>query len=143
MTVYVKSLKQTGTLLAVISPTEAQVQVGILKMKVSLKDLQKGKEEEKTSLPKERKKLNLHAETISSTIDLRGMTVEDALLEVDRYLDSAQLAGLQEVTLLHGKGTGALRSALHDWLRRHPHCQAFRIGKYGEGDAGVTIVTLK
>ena len=143
MSVYITSLKKTGTLLQIVSAEEAMVQVGILKMKVQLNDLRRGNDEDREAPAKQQKKLSLSAGTISSTIDLRGKTVEEALLAVDQYLDSAFLANLTEVTLLHGKGTGALRTALHDYLRKHSRCQAFRLGKYGEGDAGVTIVTLK
>ncbi len=76
-------------------------------------------------------------------IDLRGMTGEEAWLEVDRYLDSAVLAGIQSVHLIHGKGTGALRNALWKFLRGDKRVASFRIGKYGEGDGGVTVVELK
>ena len=74
---------------------------------------------------------------------MRGLTAEDAYIEIDRYIDAALMSGMTEVTLLHGKGTGALRAAVHEYLRKHRHCEKFRMGKYGEGDTGVTIVTLK
>lgn len=67
----------------------------------------------------------------------------EALAVVDRYLDDAFLSGLSEVNIIHGKGTGALRTGVQDYLRRHPRVKSFRIGNYGEGDAGVTVVTLK
>jgi DNA mismatch repair protein MutS2 len=76
------------------------------------------------------------------SISVRGRTVDDALLEVDRYLDDAVRARLPQVTIVHGKGTGALRRALHDFLRGHPHVRQFRLGERGEGDTGATIVTL-
>ena len=78
-----------------------------------------------------------------SEIDLRGMRLESAVAQVDRYLDDAALTGLNEVTLIHGKGTGALRSGIQEFLRGHPKTKSFRNGSYGEGDMGVTIVTLK
>jgi DNA mismatch repair protein MutS2 len=76
------------------------------------------------------------------SISVRGRTVDEALLEVDRYLDDAVRARLPQVTVVHGKGTGALRRAVHDFLRGHPHVRQFRLGERGEGDTGATIVTL-
>ena len=76
-------------------------------------------------------------------MDLRGQTVDEALVSIDKYLDDAFLSGLREVTLIHGKGTGALRDGIHQYLRRHPHVNTFRLGKYGEGESGVTVVELK
>ena len=79
----------------------------------------------------------------SDEIDLRGMTGDEAWYEVDRYLDEVQLAGLRTCRLIHGKGTGALRAALWEKLRRESRIANFRIGQYGEGDGGVTIVEMK
>ena len=76
-------------------------------------------------------------------LDLRGETVDDALLLTDKYLDDASLSHLETVTIIHGKGTGALRSAITDMLRHHPHVKSFRGGRYGEGEAGVTVVEIK
>ena len=70
------------------------------------------------------------------------MTVDEAILALDKYLDEAALAGLPFVTVIHGKGTGTLRRALHDFLRHHPHAASFRLGGDGEGGSGATIVTL-
>jgi len=75
-------------------------------------------------------------------LDLRGLNVEEALDRVDKYLDDAVIAGLHEVTLIHGKGTGTLRKAISEHLRRHQHVKSFRLGKYGEGETGVTVVNL-
>ena len=72
-----------------------------------------------------------------------GMTVEEALLEVDRFLDNAVLCGLERVTLIHGKGTGALRAGIQQHLKQHKQVNDFRLGVYGEGETGVTIVELK
>jgi len=69
--------------------------------------------------------------------------LDEAMAAVDSYLDSAVMAGLNEVFIIHGKGTGILRSGLRDHLRRHPHIASQRAGKYGEGEAGVTVVSLK
>jgi DNA mismatch repair protein MutS2 len=75
-------------------------------------------------------------------LDVRGQTVDEALLAADRYLDEAVRAGLSQVTIVHGKGTGALRRALHDFLRGHPHVRTYRLGERGEGESGATVVTL-
>lgn len=147
MTVYVGHLANNGTVLSV-NGDEVMLQVGILKLKAKLSELELPHEEKieptgKKRAPADHKKIELKASGISSTLDMRGLTAEDAYIEIDRYFDAAIMAGMEEVTLLHGKGTGALRTAVHEYLRKHAHCEKFRIGKYGEGDTGVTIVTLK
>ena len=71
------------------------------------------------------------------------MMVDDALIEIDRFIDSGLRTGLSEFTIIHGKGTGALRAATHDYLRKSRFVKTFRLGIYGEGETGVTIVTLK
>ena len=81
--------------------------------------------------------------SVVTDLDLRGMTVEEALLEVDRFLDNAVLCGLERVTLIHGKGTGALRAGIQQHLKQHKQVNDFRLGVYGEGETGVTIVELK
>ncbi|MGQ0572265.1 MAG: endonuclease MutS2, partial [Armatimonadota bacterium] len=79
---------------------------------------------------------------VGASISVRGQTVDEALLLVDRYLDDAVRARLPQVTVIHGKGTGALRRAVHDFLRGHPHVRTFRLGERGEGDTGATVITL-
>ena len=76
-------------------------------------------------------------------VDLRGMMTDEGILELDRFLDEAVLSGIDQVTVIHGKGTGALRAAVQQHLRTHPSVKSFRLGVYGEGETGVTIVTLK
>ncbi len=80
---------------------------------------------------------------VTTDLDLRGQMVEEALLEVDRFLDNAVLCGLERVTIIHGKGTGALRAAVHQHLKGHRQVKGFRLGVYGEGETGVTVVELK
>jgi DNA mismatch repair protein MutS2 len=79
---------------------------------------------------------------VPTSLSVRGQTVDEALLVVDRYLDDAVRGRLPQVTIIHGKGTGALRRALHDFLRGHPHVQQYRLGERGEGDTGATVVTI-
>lgn len=81
--------------------------------------------------------------SVSTEINLLGRTVDEALAELDKYLDDAYLAHLPSVRVVHGKGTGALRSAIHNHLKRLKYVKEYRLGEYGEGDAGVTIVTFK
>ena len=122
------------------------VQVGILKIKTNVSALAPSKTE------KEKKKKSAQSyisgggqmeREVKMELDLRGETVDDALLLVDKYLDDATLSHLETVTIIHGKGTGALRSAIGDMLRHHPHVKSFRPGRYGEGEAGVTVVEIK
>lgn len=79
---------------------------------------------------------------IKPEINVLGMTVDEATSLVDRFLDDALMAHLHRVTIIHGKGTGALRKGIHQFLKSQPHVKSFRLGEFGEGDAGVTIVEL-
>ena len=76
-------------------------------------------------------------------LDLRGQTIEEGLIEVDRFIDNAILSGIGMITIIHGKGTGALRNAIQQHLRKHKSVRTYRTGIYGEGDSGVTIAELK
>ena len=86
---------------------------------------------------------NVSTPETSSSLDLRGQTVEEALMEVDNFLDRASRMHLSQVTIIHGKGTGALRTAVQQHLRRCSQVKSFRLGTYGEGESGVTIAELK
>ena len=79
----------------------------------------------------------------TTELDIRGCTVDEGLLMVDQFLDNAVMSGLSGATIIHGKGTGVLRRAVHDHLRRSKHVKEYRLGIYGEGEDGVTIVTLR
>ena len=81
--------------------------------------------------------------SVKTEINLLGMTTDEALAELDKYLDDAYLAHLPSVRIVHGKGTGALRSAVQRHLKRVRYVESFRLGEFGEGDAGVTIATFK
>ena len=71
------------------------------------------------------------------------MTLDEAIMIVDKFIDDSYISGLHEVTVIHGKGTGILRQGIGDFLRKHPTVKSYRAGRYGEGEAGVTVVTLK
>jgi len=123
---------------------EAQVQVGAIKMKVHISKLYdikpQAKKPEKTSVtvPHVNKAINIRPE-----IDLRGMTIGEGIEACDKYLDDAYLSSLSQVTIIHGKGTGALRNAIQTHLKRHPHVKGFRYGGYGEGGDGVTVAEIR
>ncbi|MBB6669714.1 endonuclease MutS2 [Cohnella nanjingensis] len=130
-----------------LSGNEALVQLGILKMKVALADLDPVR---KSGAPAAAKKAPVQATTVKRSrdenirmeLDLRGATLDEAIIEVDRFLDESFLANLGQVYIIHGKGTGALRSGIQDFLRRHKHVKSYRLGNYGEGGAGVTVAEL-
>lgn len=119
-----------------------EVQAGMMKLTVKIDDLELANGTQPKAL-KQRSSVNLAVKSIRMEIDLRGHTIDEALIELDKYLDDAFLSGLNEIAVIHGKGTGALRQGIRDFLRHHPHAEAFREGKYGEGDQGVTVVSLK
>ena len=124
---------------------ELKVISGIMQMSVNINELQTV---EKTKKAPKRDKgtirlVNNKTADIKNEIDLRGMTVEEACDLVDKYLDDAYLSSLAQVHIIHGKGTGALRSAISDMLRYHPHVKSYRLGNYNEGGNGITVVELK
>ncbi|MFX4261375.1 endonuclease MutS2 [Pelotomaculum propionicicum] len=122
---------------------DVQVQVGILKMNVPLKDLRTVEKPKTGGGQSEVAGMILDkARDISVELDLRGQYAEEAVLLVEKYLDDADLAGLPRVSLIHGKGTGSLRTAVHKLLKGHRRVKSFRLGEHGEGGYGVTIVEL-
>lgn len=119
------------------------VQAGIMKIKVHITQLSRINEQKNTIEKMQKVRMtSVKASPIGLELDLRGLNVEEALDRVDKYIDDATIAGLHEVTLIHGKGTGTLRKAISEHLRRHGQVESFRLGKYGEGEAGVTVVKL-
>lgn len=147
--VKVLSMNLTGT---VSSLPDAKgnlfVQMGILRSQVNISDLEiieepltiTAKQMRRTSSGKMKMGKSMH---ISPEINLLGKTVDEAIAELDKYLDDAYLAHLSPVRIVHGKGTGALRQGVHNYLKRQKHVKSFRLGAFGEGDAGVTIVEFK
>jgi DNA mismatch repair protein MutS2 len=119
------------------------VQAGIIRMSVNKRDLQKIKEQEKPVQGMVRSEGSKSFKAVKTEVDLRGQDSEEAIFNLEKYLDDAMVAGLNTVTIIHGKGTGALRAAVGTCLKRHPHVKSFRAGRYGEGELGVTVVDLK
>ena len=140
-TVKIVSLDKEGTVLGKAKNGEVPVQVGIIKLNVSLSDLREaGSNQNASSSVKVEYSVG---STVGLELDIRGMMVDDAKPVVDRYLYDCKRQGLNEVSIIHGKGTGALRAGIQAYLKTHPRVKSFRNGNYGEGDFGVTVVTLK
>lgn len=140
--VRVLSLGQKGTLLNKINDTEWNVQIGIIKMKIKTTDLEYIQPEK----PKKQRIItSVHSSDspAKSELDLRGERYEDALQKVDKYLDEALLAGYPQVAIIHGKGTGALRTGVTEYLKNHRMVKSIRFGAAAEGGNGVTIVEFK
>jgi len=145
--VRVLTLDQIGEILT--KPDEKgdlAVKIGIMKANINIKDLMFIEQEAPQKAPKSSKYGNLYkskAQNISMSINVQGMNLDDATMDVDKYLDDAFMAGLKEVTIIHGRGEGILKDGLRNLFRRHKHVATYRKGKYNEGGEGVTIVTLK
>ena len=147
--VKVLSMNLTGT---VSSLPDAKgnlfVQMGILRSQVNISDLEiieepmtiTAKQMRRTSTGKMKMSKSL---AVSPEINLLGKTVDEAIAELDKYLDDAYIAHVSPVRIVHGKGTGALRNGIHSYLKRQKHVKSYRLGAFGEGDAGVTIVEFK
>ena len=152
--VLITQLNEEGVLLS--DPDNAgnvQVQAGIIKTKVPVSDLRLVDKKRRRQLNRMEKKSNGGGGTrtltdksqrsASSEIDLRGQTIEEGIMMVDQYIDSCLLMGIKTITIIHGKGTGALRNAIQQHLKNHKAVRSFRLGVYGEGENGVTIAELK
>ena len=142
--VRILTLGAEGTVLAPPDEKgEVRLQAGVMKFTVALSHLRmirREAEKEKTTV---KARTGMMERTVSTECDVRGMNLEEALDTVGRYLDEAVLAGLNEVYVIHGKGTGVLRAGIQQDLRKNRHVKGFRRGIYGEGEDGVTVVTLK
>jgi DNA mismatch repair protein MutS2 len=137
----------TGTTAQVIAKPDAkgevQVQAGIIKMKVHLSRLKLVED----TLPKRKTTVRTQTGAAQRTVpmecDVRGMALDEAIAESERYIDMAVMAGLHEVSIIHGKGTGTLRSGIQKYFKKHAHVKSIRLGQFGEGESGVSIITLK
>ncbi len=145
--VYVTTLKQNGIVVSHISKSnEVQVQVGSLKMNVPVNVLAKpviSKDLNKTSSSNSSYTSISKSRNVKTEINVIGLNVEEAIILVDKFLDDCSLAKLQTARIVHGKGTGKLRDGIHNFLKNHPHVESFRMGSFGEGEMGVTVVKIK
>ncbi|MGI6174260.1 MAG: endonuclease MutS2 [Christensenellales bacterium] len=132
-----------GTVLALPDAKgELMLQCGIMKMKVQLSQVRRA-EPDKKEKRRTKNIVSVSQKSVGMECDVRGMTLDEATLAVDMYLDGAGLQALKTVSIIHGKGTGVLRAGIQDHLKKHPAVKEFRLGQYGEGEDGVTVVSLK
>lgn len=145
MNVFIPSLNQIGTIASLPNKSNnLQIQIGSMKMNFNIDKLEKTDQKEKTNQEKNYcKKHDFKVNSFSSEINVIGYNVEEACFAIDKYLDSAVMNGLGTIRIVHGKGTGTLRVGVHNFLKKHPHVKNYRVGVYGEGEIGVTIVNLK
>ena len=141
--VYITTLDQNGTIISNVSKSnEVQVRVGAIKMNINIKYLEKAKKINKVESTISYKS-NFKTKNVNSEINVIGLNVDEAIPIVDKFLDDCYLAKLETVRIIHGKGTGKLRDGIHQFLKVNPHVESFRMGTFGEGEMGVTIVKLK
>ena len=145
MNVYVSKIDQEGTILSISKDKKIGVQLALGKMFFDISDIEiKEKSNQKSNTKKDySNRKEFKAKAISPEINLLGRNVDEACFEIDKFLDNCYLNGLESVRIVHGKGTGALRAGIHKFLKTHPHVKTFRVGLYGEGENGVTIVEIK
>ena len=146
--VKVLSLDQNGEVLSLPDEKgDLLVKIGIMKANLNVDELMLINDgTQKKKLPKKTSYGGLYktkAQNVSISINVQGENLDDAVMDVDKYLDDAYVAGLKEVTVIHGRGEGILKSGLRDMMKRHKHVASFRKGNYNEGGEGVTIVKLK
>ena len=146
MTIIFKPLNSLATVLTLPNKSnDLQIQIGNAKMIANLNQLKKTDktaETNKSIKSTSYRDLNLKAKNVSSEINVIGMNVEEATFVIDKYLDDCVIAKLSTVRIVHGKGTGKLKNGIHIFLKKHPHVQSFRLGTFGEGEMGVTVVEL-
>ena len=143
-TVLMVDLNKEATVLEAPKDGLVMVQAGIIKTRVEVKNLRLAEGKKQKPRPATRSVTkNVSNEAISTSLDLRGKNIEESLPEVDTFLDLLSRRNVPQCTIIHGKGTGVLRAGVQQFLRRHPLVKSYRLGTYGEGESGVTIVELK
>ena len=146
LTVFVSNLKSEGMIVSNISKDDTvQVQIGMMKMKIDIKNLQEVTQTKtnKSSSSGYTGRSSLKSQSVSSELNILGLTVDEAIPIVDKYLDDCYIAKLSPIRIVHGKGTGALRTGIHRYLKTNKIVDSFRLGTFGEGEMGVTVVNLK
>lgn len=143
--VFVSTLGQNGIIVSNVSKSnEVQVQVGSMKLSVNIKFLEKVTKSESTKNKSTTSYSSVSkAKHVSSEINVIGFNVDEAIFVIDKFLDDCTIANLQTVRIVHGKGTGKLREGIHKFLKSNSRVKSFRVGTYGEGEMGVTVVELK
>ena len=142
--VIITTLNQKGIIVGQVKNNKVQIQVGNTKLNIDINNLSldNTKQEDK-KISHTSATSNLKQKAISSEINVIGLNVDEAVHIVDKYLDDCYLSSLDKVRIVHGKGTGKLRQGIHTYLKTHPHIKSFRLGTFGEGEMGVTIVEFK
>ena len=145
--VIITTLNQKGVIVGKVKNNKVLVQVGNNKLNIDISNLEL---DYSASSESESKKLvsfssitNTKNKTVSSEINLIGLNVDEAISILDKFLDDCYLSSLEQIHIVHGKGTGKLRAGVHTYLKKHPHVKSFRLGTFGEGETGVTVVELK
>ena len=144
MQVYVIPLGKVGSVIKLPNASsEIEIQVGSLKTNIAIDKLVRTKQETQKAIQPTKNKSIIKSKNISNEINVIGLTVDEAIPLVDKYLDDANIARLETVRIVHGKGTGKLKAGIHAFLKKHPHVKSYRMGTFGEGEMGVTVVTIK
>ena len=144
LNVFVSNLNSDGVVLSNISKDDTvQVQIGAMKMNINIKYLQEAKHSSNNQDYTYTRRSSLKSQSVNPEINLLGLTVDEAIPIVDKYLDDCFMAKLSPVRIVHGKGTGALRNGIHKFLKTNKLVDSFRLGTFGEGEMGVTVVNLK
>ncbi len=146
MSVFISKINQEGTILSISKDEKIQVQLALGKMFFDLQDIEIVEKQSNSSNNRKKdysSKKDFKPKFISTEINVLGQNVDEACFAIDKYLDTCALSNLETVRIVHGKGTGALRTGIHKFLKTHPHVKSFRVGTFGEGEMGVTIVELK
>ena len=142
--VIINSLNQKGIIVGQVKSNKVQVQVGNTKLNIDINNLSiDNTKSDNKKIKSTSSTSHLKQKTISNEINVIGLNVDEAIYIVDKYLDDCSLSSLNSVRIVHGKGTGKLRQGIHTFLKKHPHVKSFRLGTFGEGEMGVTVLELK
>lgn len=142
--VYIGYLNQEGTIVNLNNKSDKiQIQIGNAKMTIPISSITKILEDKKVAFTGSSSYKTNKSKTATTEINVIGYNVDEAIFQIDKYLDDCSLAKLNIIRIVHGKGTGALRSGIHAFLKTNSHVKNFRLGTFGEGEMGVTVVELK